>query len=206
MVEKITRGRPAADGTDRQLVIRAAARAAFDELGFDRASIRGIASRAGVDPKLVLHYFKSKAQLFAETMVVPAQSLQAIELLKRTPKKDWGKAFAELMMQPDGRVFLPPLLGVLRSATSDPKVAETIREFYIRSSWGNALKEVGIDNAETRAACISPLLAGYVFADQILQIPIGDKKAVEMRRTIFAQTVQTILTAKVEDLGSQKTT
>jgi AcrR family transcriptional regulator len=204
MAEKASRGRPGADGTDRQLAIRDAARAAFDELGFDGASIRDIAARAGVDPKLVLHYFKSKAQLFAASMVFPAQSKRAIEMLRVTPKKDWGRAFADMMMQPDGRVVLPPLLGVLRSATSDPKVAQTIREFYIRTSVGTALEEIGIDNAKTRAACLSPVLAGYVFADQILQIPIGDKKAVAVRRQIFAETVQTILTAKVDELETKK--
>lgn len=205
MVPKAGRGRPAADGQDRQSAIRSAARLAFDELGFDRASLREIASRAGVDPKLVLHYFKSKSQLFAESMVFPAQSRRALDTLRVSPKKDWGWAFADIVMQPDGHVVIPPLLGVLKSATSNPQVAQTLRAFYIRTSIGTALEELGIDNAPTRAACLSSVLAGYVFADQILQIPIGDENAVAIRRRIFAETVQLILTAKVDELRAQRT-
>ena len=48
-----------------------AARAAFAEHGYDRATIRGIAGRAGVDPALVIHYFGSKEALFAEALELP---------------------------------------------------------------------------------------------------------------------------------------
>ena len=42
-----------------------AARALFAETGFERATIRAVASRAGVDPALVMQYFGSKEGLFA---------------------------------------------------------------------------------------------------------------------------------------------
>src|SRR5438128_8285526 len=41
-----------------------AARAAFDELGYDRATTREIGDRAGVDPALIARYFDSKEGLF----------------------------------------------------------------------------------------------------------------------------------------------
>ncbi|MCW3035952.1 MAG: transcriptional regulator, TetR family, partial [Actinobacteria bacterium] len=48
--------------------ILAAARAAFVEEGYERPSLRGIARRAGVDPALIHHYFKGKADLFTEAL------------------------------------------------------------------------------------------------------------------------------------------
>ncbi len=43
----------------------------FAEHGYDRATIRGIAARAGVDPALVHHYFGSKEQLFEAAVELP---------------------------------------------------------------------------------------------------------------------------------------
>lgn len=56
---------------DTRAEIITAARAAFHELGYEKASIRGIAKRAGVDPALVHHYFADKSDLFVQTMHLP---------------------------------------------------------------------------------------------------------------------------------------
>src|SRR5687767_860862 len=56
---------------DTREAILAAARKAFSERGFDGASIRAIATSAGVDPALVHHYFGNKDQLFLATMQMP---------------------------------------------------------------------------------------------------------------------------------------
>jgi AcrR family transcriptional regulator len=53
---------------DTRAEILAAARAAFVEEGDERPSLRGIARRAGVDPALVHHYLKGKADLFTEAL------------------------------------------------------------------------------------------------------------------------------------------
>ena len=44
------------------------ARRLFAEEGFDRATIRAVAKRTGVDPALVMQYFGSKEELFAAAM------------------------------------------------------------------------------------------------------------------------------------------
>src|SRR6478735_1566627 len=58
-------------GTDTRAVIVDAARRSFAAKGYDKASMRGIAREAGVDPALVHHYFEGKAGLFAATLDVP---------------------------------------------------------------------------------------------------------------------------------------
>jgi AcrR family transcriptional regulator len=57
---------------DTREAVLAAAREAFAERGFDGASIRGIATAAGVDPALVHHYFGTKDQLFLTAVQAPA--------------------------------------------------------------------------------------------------------------------------------------
>src|ERR1700741_3340833 len=55
----------ARDGAASRSTILATARSQFGNHGFERTTIRSIASAAGVDPALVMHYFGSKAELFA---------------------------------------------------------------------------------------------------------------------------------------------
>ena len=63
------RGRRA-KGEDTRATILAAARREFADRGYDRASLRGIARRAGVDPALVRYWFEGgKAELFATSIV-----------------------------------------------------------------------------------------------------------------------------------------
>src|SRR6266851_1168975 len=51
--------------------ILAAARTHFTGRGYDRATMREIASDAGVDPALLYHYFGSKAQLLVAVLRLP---------------------------------------------------------------------------------------------------------------------------------------
>src|SRR6202021_1257772 len=53
------------DGETTRSTILATARSQFGDHGFERTTIRSVASEAGVDPALVMHYFSSKAELFA---------------------------------------------------------------------------------------------------------------------------------------------
>ncbi|MFI6869841.1 TetR family transcriptional regulator [Nocardia sp. NPDC050406] len=62
--------RPGRSGT-REAILDAA-RVRFAEVGFDRASIRSIATAAGVDPALVHHYFGTKQQLLTAALDIPA--------------------------------------------------------------------------------------------------------------------------------------
>ena len=65
------RGRRPA-GSDTRGAIVAAARAEFAERGYEAASMRSVARRAGVDPALVRHYFPDRAELFAVSVMPPA--------------------------------------------------------------------------------------------------------------------------------------
>ena len=61
--------RPGNPGTADEIL--RSARDSFASLGYERASVRGIARAAGVDPALVLHYFGSKQHLFVAAVELP---------------------------------------------------------------------------------------------------------------------------------------
>src|SRR3984957_8328846 len=60
-----TKVRDGRDGQATRAAILDIARSQFGSHGFERTTIRSVASAAGVDPALVMHYFSNKAALFA---------------------------------------------------------------------------------------------------------------------------------------------
>jgi AcrR family transcriptional regulator len=62
--DKATAGRRPHDAEASRRALLDAARAVFDEVGYDRATTREIGERAGVDPALIARYFDSKEGLF----------------------------------------------------------------------------------------------------------------------------------------------
>jgi TetR/AcrR family transcriptional regulator len=83
------RGRPSDNGPGGDLVLLQAARSAFARHGFEGATLRGIATSAGVDPALVAHHFGSKEALWEAVIEHMAQILVPLiaelrELQKKT--------------------------------------------------------------------------------------------------------------------------
>jgi AcrR family transcriptional regulator len=62
--DKATATRRPHDAEASRRALLDAARAVFDEVGYDRATTREIGERAGVDPALIARYFDSKEGLF----------------------------------------------------------------------------------------------------------------------------------------------
>ena len=88
--KKIAPGRPKVSSTNRQELITSAAGKLFSEVGYERTTIRLVAEEAGVDPKLVMHYFGNKQKLFMATVKVPSEVGAALKLLKLTPQSQLG--------------------------------------------------------------------------------------------------------------------
>jgi AcrR family transcriptional regulator len=62
--DNATKGRRPHDAQASRAALLAAARDAFRELGYERATTREIGERAGVDPAMIARYFDSKEGLF----------------------------------------------------------------------------------------------------------------------------------------------
>lgn len=150
--------------------IAEAATAAFAASGFDGATIRGIARQAGVDPALVHHYFGSKEQLFVATMRLPFDPDQ----LARTLVSGGVDGLGERMMrfavgiweQPGLR---PVIQGIARSAASDEQAAAILRGL-LESILLPAVRSLGIDQPDLRAALLWSQIMGVVFGRFLVQV------------------------------------
>ena len=65
MLNSSRTGRRRGESGSRAAVLKSARRL-FSSKGYDATSVRAVAAKARVDPALVLHFFGSKAELFAQ--------------------------------------------------------------------------------------------------------------------------------------------
>lgn len=100
--------------------ILAAARRLFADNGYDRTTIRAVAGEAGVNPGLVMHYFGSKEDLFAE-----AVSLSSGGPAAESPDDVVEHLLSSLGVKLEG--MPPAAMAVLRSMLTHPEAAGEVR-------------------------------------------------------------------------------
>jgi AcrR family transcriptional regulator len=190
-------GRPTSKSVDTRAAIAKAATEQFSDLGYDKTTIRSIGTAAGVDPKLVMHYFGNKQKLFVETMGVPITVQRAVSVLKLTPKPLRGKALAEAIFQAIESGEDAQLVGMIRAAATEPEAAEMIRELYVKEAMLKIVRALELDNAELRAVMLTSLLSGFVFTSRIVQLQELTSASDAQRKVILGNLIQEIFSADV---------
>jgi len=148
-------GRPRNAAVTRSVILEAA-RSRFIEQGYDGASLRDIASDAGVDVALVSRYFGSKDDLFRAALTSDTQPDGLLE----GDLSDFGERVAGMFIfdAPQQTKF-EKLLMILRSASS-PKAAEVIRACGEETFYRPLAEQLGGANAPVRARLTAALITG----------------------------------------------
>ena len=167
--------------TTTRAAIAEAARRQFAELGYDRATLRGIASEAGVDAALVVRFHGSKEALFREVMALPPAIAEALAGLADGPKATVGRRLAEavvgMLEDPRSRSVV---LGRIRSASSHPDAAALVRETVTRDV-GRLVAAVTDDQPETRAALVGSQIVGLALARHVVRVePLASLPAADV--------------------------
>jgi AcrR family transcriptional regulator len=159
--------RPAGSGTRE--AIAAAARRQFGEVGYQRASLRSIAAEAGVDPRLVLHFFGSKQELFASVVELPFDPETTFDTLMATGEQGLGRRVAEFLLgildSPEGR---RTVTGLIRAAASEEEAAATIRDLVAQRLLLPLASRVGRDRPELRASLVASQIVGLAMARHVV--------------------------------------
>jgi len=192
--------RPGSSDTRSRILV--AARAAFGELGFEGATIRGVACRAGVDPALVHHYFGTKQRLFLAAMEIPVDFAEVIPLVLAGPPEELGARIARYFLELwDSPAMHPLLLGIVRSATTDQVAAGMLRRVLAEGPFLAIARAADRHDADLRATLVGTQLVGLAMARYIVQVdPITSADREVLVRAI-GPTLQRYLT---EDLGGSE--
>ncbi len=150
--------------------ILAAARSHFGKVGFDRATIRGIAAAAKVDPKLVLHYFESKEGIFLAAVDFPFDPSAAIPRLLEPGLNGLGVRLVRFFLEVWGSPAGSPMLAVIRSVVSSESAAALLREFVTRELLARLAESLELDEPRLRASLVASQLIGLVMLRYIVKI------------------------------------
>lgn len=111
--------------------ILAAARELFAERGFERTTIRAVASAAQVDPALVMQYFGSKQELFSQAVRISVAGAEdRVAGAEGRPRTGGPEALTDSLLASLGMKIggLPEAsLAMLRSMLTHPEAAEAAR-------------------------------------------------------------------------------
>jgi AcrR family transcriptional regulator len=161
--------RPGTSGT-REAILAAAGRH-FAQQGYDRASLRAIAAEAGVDQKLIAHFFGSKQQLFVAAIGLPFNPTEVLPGILAGDPASIGDRLAGLLVDvlehPD---LHQRLTGVVRAAASEPAVARMLREFFTREVFAHVAEQLGTDEAPFRANLVGSQILGLVMARYVVAV------------------------------------
>lgn len=181
-----------AEGTERKSertrrAILDAARTHFAARGFDGANLRAIGADASIDPSMVVRYFGSKEGLFAAALDVDLQ----LPDLTRVDQADHGLTVARHFLRRwEGDLSDHVLVTLLRSAVSNPKVAEQLREVVAPQLYEMLAPVVKPEEVALRAGLVATQLMGVSITRYIVELPgIADRPADLLARDL-APTVQ----------------
>ncbi|MEU6064599.1 TetR family transcriptional regulator [Streptomyces sp. NPDC047082] len=161
----LTRKRVRAPEAHREAILDAA-RAAFAERGYARATIREIAGRAGVTHGLVMRHFGSKEQLFLASVPGPRDLPELVPGPPEMLPDRIAQAFVARMEHSDGN---DPFLALIRSAASDEQAATGLYEAMRRSSAAAYRTVLSGPDADERIDLIASQLIGVTFSRYVLR-------------------------------------
>ena len=141
-------------------ILDAAARA-FLTVGYDRTTIRAVASAAGVDAGLVMHYFGSKQELYRR--VIDAAPVPEVS---GTPTEATEQILASLAE----RLASTPVasLALFRSMLTNPEAASAASAGIARYE-AQIAQAIPADDADLRAAIISAITLGITVSRHLIK-------------------------------------
>lgn len=150
----------------------AAARSQFATRGYVGASVRSIATEAGVDPALIRHFFGDKKGLFTEVITIITQDPSGLQHALALPLEQRPaaitRAYLGLWESPEHR---PILLATVRSAIGDEGTTAQIRDVIYPVMASTFMPVSPDDKSFGRILIAISGLLGTAIARHILKAP-----------------------------------
>lgn len=169
-------GRRSGDSDTRQDILDAAVEL-FSEKGYEGASVRAIATAAGVDPALVRHYFGDKSTLFVQSIIARTGIIDDVVGQFRGEVSGRGERIARTYLgiweNEDVRPALIALLGSV-ATTEDARV-------ILREALPGALVEgLGISGRDAESVgLVGAQLIGVAMARYVVRVPMLAEPSVD---------------------------
>ncbi|OPC83756.1 TetR family transcriptional regulator [Embleya scabrispora] len=157
---------PRRSSIETKAVILAAARERFGSDGYERATIRAIASDAAIDPSMVMRYFGTKEKLFAAAADVDLR----FPALDTVPRSHLGAVLsAHFLDRWEGD---EAMLILLRTGVTNDDAAERMRAVFADQLAPLVLRTCpNAAEAPRRAGLIATQVLGLALCRYVLRLP-----------------------------------
>jgi AcrR family transcriptional regulator len=192
------RGRRPAGGSDTREAILTAAGELFAAVGFERATMREVATRAGVDPALIHHYFVNKDGLLAAVLALPFDPAALLAGLDKDPEHAGREIVRRVLgvweSDPETR---RRLLALMRVGLAHEHAAGVLRDLLGRTILAAVARVVAKDDRPLRAALVGTQVSGLLLGRYVLGIPAVRDATPEQLVVAIGPVVQHYLTGPV---------
>ena len=144
-----------------------AARQVFAQLGYERATVRRIASVAGVDKSSVIQYFGTKQKLFQEAV---HWRMRIDELTTPDPART-AENYMRAMLGSWAADPNSPMVVLLRASLTSEEAARLLREHVTTESIDRVAAHLNADDARLRAALGGAMMFGIAIQRYLLRMP-----------------------------------
>jgi AcrR family transcriptional regulator len=190
------RGRRPA-GEDTRTALLDAAREVFGEQGFERATVRQIAARAGVDAAMVNHWFGGKQGLFTATIQPPAELLEQVERIRLGDRDELPENLLRAFVQA-WDANSSQFRAIVHSVSSQELAADMLRDVLTRLVFARIVDAAGSDRPELRAALCATQVIGLGMLRYVLRLqPLADLSCDEVVAAV-APTMHRYLTGPLD--------
>src|SRR3954463_7693707 len=143
------------------------ARRLFAEDGYERATIRAVAQRTGVDPALVMQYFGSKEGLFAAAM----KGAHGGGTARTAPREEIPSAVLQDVLRKFEETDREAAVTLLRNFLTHPEANRIMRDEVLCTVIRDLAGTIGGTDAELRAALLMSTVFGMALARYVLELP-----------------------------------
>jgi len=144
-----------------------AARSVFADLGYERATIRGIAAAAGVDKSSVIQYFGTKQNLFREAV---HWTIPVADAIADTPEQT-AENLARGMLAAWAADPNSPMAVLVRASMTSEDAADILRAHITASATPTLATAIDAPDARLRAALVGAMLMGIASQRYLLRMP-----------------------------------
>ncbi|HWH30571.1 MAG TPA: TetR family transcriptional regulator [Mycobacteriales bacterium] len=160
-----------------------AAREAFATDGYERTTIRAVASSAGVDPALVMQYFGSKEGLFAEAARWPEDTSTAVT----APRDELAvAALRDVLERFEGAgADREAAVALMRSCLTHPEATRIVRDEVMCDRMAAMARTIGGDDGDLRAGLLVACVMGLSMSRHVLGVePVASASREDLERLL----------------------
>ncbi|WP_395727223.1 TetR family transcriptional regulator [Nakamurella sp.] len=191
-------GRPSGGASSTRSQVLAAARRAFTDRGYAGASIRQVATDAGVDTGMIRHWFGDKAGLFRAAMEPTVDPDQLLAGVLDGGPEGLGERLLRRMLGEWDVVGMPsPMIILVRSAVSHEESTVLLRTFVTDQILRRLSGVLGEHDGPLRAALVGSQMIGLVMARYIVRVEPLASATVDQVVVAVAPTLQRYLTGEI---------